>query len=76
MTQSLVGTIIGIHFGALALAALIFFLVWFFKRRHRLSKLNNPINPHNPHSASMMEMYQYGGPPPGNAIMAELAEPY
>ena len=39
--STLVGAIVGGIVGAQTLAALIFFLVWFFKRRTRLSKLRN-----------------------------------
>lgn len=41
----LVGVIVGPIVGAIGLAAIIFTLCWFFKRRHRLSKLNAPYQP-------------------------------
>ena len=39
--DSLVNILVGSLVGVQALAALIFFICWIVKRRHRLSKLNN-----------------------------------
>ena len=47
LITDLVGTIVGALVGAMTLAALIFFLCWFFKRRTRLTKFRNNDIPMN-----------------------------